>query len=290
MFVNIDSSIPLARGTEEYTASYLGYLSSIFSSVKKYLVSPETMDILYPPRKRYSLNDECLKEILKNEECAKNMEYFWYRCAERCIGKTNAIVAVGLYMPNIPSDIAEKLNLSSRPSIFICPERVRNWSDKVSTALKISTSSTEKIIATMVILHELAHAYMDGGNSIGHFYEQVIEESLANAVAYDLLSSNTRGRAVLRYAMSLQPLEYRAYVFWQYKSTSTLPGLGILKLWRERGSDFYRDKAILKSFYWHHCFYDPDYYYYHRRELYELLNEGKNGWQTLAFYILQSVV
>lgn len=289
MFVDIDSTVPLAKDTEIYIAAHLGYLSSVFSDVNRFLVSPQTMDKLYPPRKRYSLDGECTEGILKEHRFIENIEYFWFRWIERCIRETNLIVAVGLYLPKIPSDIAQKLKIQeNKRSIFICPERVHSWSVKVSEALKLNIKTTEKYIATVVTLHELAHAYMDGGKQKGAFYEKVIEESLANAVAYDLLALNIKNRAILRYAISLQPLEYRAYTFWQYKVKSMLD-VEILNMWRNRDLESYYGK-LERLYYngWRFCHW-PDRLIYLYDFLYNSEKDQNEGWQKLAFYILKSI-
>lgn len=289
MFAVIDSTVPLAKETEVYTAAHLGYLSSVFPGVNRYVVSPQTMDRLYPPRKRLSLEDECIRRILIEHNFIENTEEFWFRWIENCIRKTNLIVAVGLYLSKIPSDIAQDLNIpQNEHSIFICPERVRSWSGKVSQALKLNNKTTEKYISTMVILHELAHAYMDGGKQKGTFYEKVIEESLANAVAYDLLASNIKNRAVLRYAISLQPLEYRAYTFWQYKVKSILD-IDILNMWRDRDLKSYNRK-LERLYYngWRFCYW-PDHFIYLYDLLYYSGKDQNKAWQNLAFYILKSI-
>jgi len=304
MFVNLDSSLSLPKGTEEYIASYLGYLSTVFPSVNRYLVSPQTMDVLYPPRKRFCLDENCLKEVFNREICYEDIGIFWEKCALDCLQKTKGVIAVGLYLPAIPESFDQIFNLPDKPSIFLCPERIYSWAKNVSNSLKITESSATKILSAAVTLHELAHAYMDGGNSKGLLYERVIEESLANAAAYELLSSTLRNRAVLRYAFSLQPLEYRAYVYWQqYKTSSSFHGSYALKLWRDRVSvEKLRNRSYLKVLLgWLFPVFldldDDDYYYYLRyflRGFDYLLRHSKNKsekhWQLLAASILKSVV
>jgi len=307
MFINLDSAIEIPKGTEEYIAAYSGYLSNLLPSINKYLVSSETMDTLYPSHKKYSLDEQCLKSVLNSDFCFKKPEIFWKKCISDCIKETKEIIALGLYLSKISTDFSQKFNIPNQPSIFLCPERIQYWAEKTSVSIKIQKTFTTKILTTAVTFHELAHAHMDGGKYKGHLYEKVIEESLANAVAYELLSFSARNKAILRYAFSLQPFEYKSYVFWHHRNSPKVSVFYIIKYWRDRINSeklinkLYR-KVMVDWFFLilsentpNHLLEDSIYYIDRllsrlNNLLYEFREESDILWQILAVNILQDIL
>lgn len=62
---NYDSQIRITNDIENYAISALGFLTNTFDNTPVYLVCPDTMDKIYPPRKRICLNRECVEKMLK---------------------------------------------------------------------------------------------------------------------------------------------------------------------------------------------------------------------------------
>lgn len=62
---NYDSQIKITNDIENYVISALGFLANTFDNTPVYLVCPDTMDKIYPPRKRICLNRECVEKMLK---------------------------------------------------------------------------------------------------------------------------------------------------------------------------------------------------------------------------------
>lgn len=138
----------------------------------------------------------------------------------------SVLVAVGLYLPVINSakecfsDIPEELqNKNGKGAIFVCPERVDEWSKKIGITF-INSGIKQDIFGTLfqkVAIHELAHAFMDRGQNKWNEYlnnpcYRIVEESLANAVLYTHF--NPVESVTVSKAISEQPLEYRGYVYW----------------------------------------------------------------------------
>lgn len=65
IFQNYDSQIRITNDIENYAISALGFLANTFDNTPVYLVCPDTMDKIYPPRKRICLNRECVEKMLK---------------------------------------------------------------------------------------------------------------------------------------------------------------------------------------------------------------------------------
>ena len=175
---NIDSKVVIRRELFEKTFQKLTYLSSVVPRLSFYLVNEDTMDKIFPPRKGYDDEDECLdflknpiKEKINSENIDKVLGDIWEKL-QRC--KTKVYVALACYKDS---------------SIYICPERIE--SDR---------------LFPFVLIHELVHAYLDSKSSI---HNEVIEESIANAVAI----LHYRNSEVFE-LISRQSAEYKGCYFW----------------------------------------------------------------------------
>jgi hypothetical protein len=174
---NIDSKVVVRRELFEKTFQRLTYLGSVVPKLSFYLVNEKTMDEICPPRKGYDDEGECidslknLSEKVNSENIDKVLGEIW-EGLQRC--KTKVYSALACYCNN---------------SIYICPERIK--SDK---------------LFPFVLIHELVHAYLDSKNKV---YGEVIEESIANAVA--LL--HYRNSEVFE-LINGQSAEYKGCYFW----------------------------------------------------------------------------
>jgi len=199
---NLDSTQTI-NYNEDKIIALSGILSEKMKKVPVYLVNEQTMDKLYPPQKRKLLDEECLKEFLNYREEGINEENFeeiFDKCSKEVISK---VIAVGLYMRNIPDWLYNQFNDLKEPAIFICPERCKDWGDKQNIPAEF--------VFTKVLFHEYAHAYLDVDRSSDYYntsWGKIIEESLANYIAYTRLESMEDKANAIK-LISDQPLEYR---------------------------------------------------------------------------------
>lgn len=136
----------------------------------------------------------------------------------QCEGSYRERVAVGLYLPEPPSDDEWKdvLELSdsgcspdpsavsppSGPSIYLCPERILDWARKVGVS--------HELVLDKVYYHELGHALMDTGPTpYGKLWCRIVEESLANWIAFSCFKG-LEARWVQKLIQG-QPAEYQGY-------------------------------------------------------------------------------
>ena len=315
MFTNINAKENLENGFELYFFANMGFLESVFEKDRIFLINEETMDRIYPPRKRLSLDERCLKEMLTPlrerrfdfEEELRFTDEFLERL-EKCRENTKGTVAVGLFVPDLSKDLARKLNLNdTRELIFICPERLNSWAIKIKRFFPgISDTFIKKIIASKILFHELAHKYMydpSDSNRYNVSWKQLIEESLANAIAFKLLSGSLRSKAVVSKAILEQPFEYRQYHWWlDYKKGDFIGFFewylfccnpfarfdlaAIAKQWK------FKDMLPIDEDWWYRCKYILDYPPFHRiyRELRYLIEEMPSGeylWKTTAINMIK---
>ncbi|GIX40524.1 MAG: hypothetical protein KatS3mg129_0257 [Leptospiraceae bacterium] len=174
------------------------------TSIPIYLVNEETMDKIYPPQKLKSIDQECV--IYKLEKISlpssfKEIEKILEEC-ERLIPHTKYVIAVGVYIRNIPYFI--KINRND-PVIFICPERCENWAKRLNI--------DPLVIFQKVIYHEYGHAYMDVDTTYNYYdtrFGKLIEESLANLIA--LLHYKRNEVLEIIKIIYNQPMEYKSSI------------------------------------------------------------------------------
>jgi hypothetical protein len=244
------------------------------------------MDKIYPPEKRRVLEKECTDRFLSEFEGRigkepENLDRLW-NLLEEC--RMNKMVAVGVYVPNANNFIVE-LTKEHKPVIFICPERVYDWAGSLSMLKTASKETTEKNIAAIVVYHELAHAYMDVGININTEWEKTIEESFANAIAFNLLSKNYIRKAIITEAIFKQPLEYQGCTFWLNDIKDYKP---FLRLWTKKDRINKKILDIMLSDIYYYNYHHYDFYMWDRK-----LRESNNCrifWQGIALEIIRKVI
>ena len=314
MFTNINATENLEQDFETLFFANLSFLENVFEEDKIFLVNEDTMDKIYPPRKKLGLNEVCLKEMLmpfkeKRFDYDRDTDKFIDRL-ERCIEKVKGVVAVGLFVPKLSEDLAEDLGLSkTRELIFICPERLNSWASKIKSNFnRLSVSSVKKIVATKIIFHELAHKYMynpSDGDKHKVVWKKLIEESLANAIAFKLLSNSLTSKAVVSRAILEQPFEYRQYHWWlDYRKSDVIGLLGcflfcfepfgkinlayIAKQWKFNYV-FYIDYKLLDKCYYI-CDYPPFYRLCNKLGHFEKNIPNEYFWKMMAAQMLKQLV
>lgn len=183
----------------------LGALAHVAARTLVYLVDEPTMDCLYPPKKRWVLDEERLKEFLSGKSLEKTLENP-DEVLERCLRKASdeVFIAVGVYIRDLTSREQQCLPRPlphPGPVVFICPERVVNWARKLGLS--------DALVFETVLHHEMGHADLDGGTpTTNTWWERVIEESLANGLALTRFRDYRSRAGVTRLILS-QPIEYR---------------------------------------------------------------------------------
>lgn len=230
--VKLNTGVKITKEDQVFVAARAGFLSPHFYGLPIYMVDPDLMDKVYPPRRRRFLDPRCVKEILK--EIDRRMEKeesdtqtfdknLWDRL-EHCreIEYASYFVAVGVYLPLVSEEIRKVVkettgkSIDYRRAIFVCPERIAKWVQEAQDHVPLLAKRWGfRFLFTKVVIHELAHAYMDGDRARTAAWERVIEESLANAFAYQSLvpAMGDIEKATFEYITSKQPMEYRG---WRY--------------------------------------------------------------------------
>jgi len=213
-----------------------------------FLVNPNQMDMLYPREYRRALDPERIRPLLQEEverearEREREQEtgewrerreeepdFFdrLQRSEEDQIGwsKYSEVILVGLYLhlercdqnfrsgvlrqgdSNAQTAEAENAFLNHQaPAIFLCCERIVDWASRVGVS--------HHLVMDKVYYHELGHGVMDtlpdgAPNPYFETWGRIVEESLANAIAYRCFSG-TEARWVQRLIQD-QPAEYLGY-------------------------------------------------------------------------------
>ena len=252
---NLNSGVNITQSDELFLGGRAGELTPLLFRMPVYWVSPDLMDRIYPPKRRRFLHPDCLREMLEVMEESEeiNWEALLERI-ERCRDWSGGFVAVGLYLSHIGERTREIVReetgreIPERPSIFISPERVEKWAEEASSEIPFFEPDWGfRFFLAKVLVHELAHAYMDGGRNGGTFWERVIEESLANAFAYRSVAAlaSDAERMAFEKIVSQQPLEYQGWRYfsesgsvfgWSWLSGGSLLSLG--QAWRRRSIPF----------------------------------------------------
>ena len=234
--INLNSQISISKEDELFIGGRAGELSPLLFKIPVYWVDPDLMDRIYPPKRRRFLHPGCAKEMLELFEKSEDMEIeALFERLERCRDWSGGFVAVGLYM-RYPDERTREIieeetgkEIPECPSIFISPERVMDWAKEASSEIPFFEQDWGfRFFLAKVLVHELAHAYMDGGKNQDTFWERVIEESLANAFAYCNVAApaSDAERLAFEKVTSKQPIEYQG---WRYFATN--PEGYSLSLW-----------------------------------------------------------
>lgn len=277
--LNINSK--LVPGNESFAVGHLDFLTSVWETTPIFLVDPPLMDFLYPPEKMIDYDYEMLKRELgprKDDEALgdERRDIPPERPAERPdseigeeidremdrignilnearrieLSSSSSFVAIGVYERNVSPETQNHIlatsgkEIEDRPTIFICPERICEWAEKLEMAKEKQNRKGESgfdILFACVYLHELSHRYTDISHGrYSTWWGRFIEESFANAVAFSLIPDDKASwrRALLKEAMSRQPLPYRGYSYWLYQYSGLLINTGkkgaykdLLNLW-----------------------------------------------------------
>ncbi len=205
-----------------------------------FLVNTDQMDRLYPPNYCRALDPERVRRLLREED-DRRARWEWRESREeepdffdrlergeeefRDWNRYKIVVAVGLYlrMQNFDNRLRNSvLTLGdssvrtteagnaflnhSAPAIFLCGERIVDWAARVGIS--------HHLVMDKVYYHELGHAIMDtlpdgAPNPYTTLWGRIVEESLANAVAYCCFE----GREALwvQRLIADQPAEYLGY-------------------------------------------------------------------------------
>ena len=199
-----------------------------------YFVDPALMDRLYPPERRRFLRPECVEEMIgsfRREFAAKKLpgEAFgdfllgFMRKLERCVGEASsgAFEATGIYFSRLDQErwkiLSEATGRVSFPGevIFICPERVVKSAARLAKEVPDFGEKAFRFTLAKVLAHEMGHASLNGGKNLGFFWERIIEESLANAIAYQAVAEDDESREAFEVLVNGQPLEYRGWYFFR---------------------------------------------------------------------------
>lgn len=211
-------------------------------SLPVFLVNPDQMDMLYPPEYRRALDPERVRPLLEEEAQREARNRYREREPEeeepdffdrlqrseadaRGWTKYSKVVTVGLYFrlqqynQQFRDSVLGKGDSSLRtaeaanaflnhqaPAIFLCCERIIGWASRVGVS--------HHLVMDKVYYHELGHGVMDtlpdgAPNPYFETWGRIVEESLANAIAYRCFSG-TEARWVQRLIQD-QPAEYRGY-------------------------------------------------------------------------------
>lgn len=105
------------------------------------------------------------------------------------------------------SNLSDLIRRTTPPVIFICPERVISWGNRLGI--------DPNLVFDKVLYHELGHAYMDKEYAPSDSVYQtpwgrVIEESLANWIAFSQF--NKLEARYVQKLISTQPAEYQGYL------------------------------------------------------------------------------
>jgi len=193
-------------------------------SIPVFLVNEKQIDTLYPPRSRRALDPECVRELLQEISKEREIDFIFERlkrCEEKGWEKYEKVVAVGLYInPKSKGKLVLGLGDSSvlthqaydaflqhdGPAIFLCCERIMDWANSLGVS--------HHLVMDKVYYHELGHAIMDTlpMDAPDPYLEQwgrIVEESLANAIAYRCFKGK-EARWVQK-LIQTQPAEYLGY-------------------------------------------------------------------------------
>jgi len=237
---NVDSGIGVQAKIWDEVAGRLSYLSTTYAQVPIYYVRPDTMDEIEPPRKGF--DRKCVRETIKRiekrsaeEERDRRPRWWETDDFDRAVEETKKRLrnsleerwsnlsecrrvkycAVGVYTDDV-GVIREHTGENEERAIFICPERI----------FKPEYAQPD-IIFQHVVIHELAHAYHGVTENYNKDWGEVIEESLATAVAY-LHFKNHEINPIMEF-IAQQPCEYQGFTFWLYQPEIVPSSLNLWK-------------------------------------------------------------
>lgn len=200
------------------------------TGIPVYLVNPDQMDALYPPKRLQFLNPRCVRrwaeevrrreagireesrEVGEGEARREGRPSPWECLDEEMTYRYRWVVAVGLYVSDFGTKELQTIRVSGSspagagptggPAIVLSPERIVGWAQRAGVS--------PDLVLDKVYYHELGHALMDTGPTpYEEPWARVVEESLANWIAYR--SFHGLEAVQVQRLMQEQPLEYRGY-------------------------------------------------------------------------------
>ncbi|RMH10628.1 MAG: hypothetical protein D6697_00590 [Armatimonadetes bacterium] len=312
-------------------------LAELAIKIPVFLVNEAQMDAVAPPALQRGLNKDAVQRRLREaqaqiearreserrgEEEINPIERAWdelqrgeWSDKPDSLAPWTRFIPVGLYFgrhstkpeftklnsrgtPQTVPDAVDAYQSANTPLIFICPERVMDWANRVNV--------DPNLVFDKVLYHELGHAYMDTADTPSESvydtaWGRVIEESFANSIAF----SQFRGIEA-RYVQRLiatQPAEYQGYLLvnqlhpWQLISGNDLyfesyhefelfwyPEIGRLRFllprdrwgtWTEKDTN---DSWRLGSWRWYKA--------HHRHSTREEMEIRTHFWQHLAAQVV----
>lgn len=278
-FENLDSLLPPDTATIERVASASGHSLSALRKVPVFWVGEALMDKLYDPWRSVLLNPDCVDKALeaaaekidpeKNGEAfIRDLDRFWDRLAE-CSGKVATVYrpAMGVYIRELDEAAVKQVASARRktgkggaaaaaagaagaaiavgkPAVFVCPERCAAEVEGVATTLNASRAL--ECAVAQVVLHELAHAWLDTDMArYRTFWGRLIEESFCEAESNLLFPEEERPeRALVNRLLMAGTIEYRSFRYWnrlelrhrgrmrRYLMSSYRDSEAVLELWK----------------------------------------------------------
>ena len=152
--------------------------------------------------------------------------------------------AMGAYFASVPLRVVKAIEehcgvtIGTGPTIFICPEKVeRSAKQLFQKSRGISEGWLFRFVFAYILIHELAHAFMDGGLASPRPWERIIEESLANAYAFSRLSfaggqMRNKEASVFLTEVGSQPLAYQGWEFFSENGHLSLKTTA--RAWKKR--------------------------------------------------------
>jgi hypothetical protein len=210
IIVGIDSDIELSLD-EQIRCISNTWVYPYISNIPIYLVKPETMDKICPPRYERGIPlekadaiaeviDSFMKHIGRGEE-VKDIDSELGRVWERIDYYSSQIVCEGVFIPGKVSEWNYEVGIDQSiklPAIFVSPERIMESAEEISGELGVNKWRVFIGLLRSVIIHEATHAYNymgSSGENIRKYrepYIRVLEEAIAQYSAYSSLSGEER--------------------------------------------------------------------------------------------------
>lgn len=262
--INIDSSIDFPMEAKKICLVKEDFSLLIYETCPVILVSPSTMDLFYPPWKYFSYEPSCIREridktinkmtstvnqekhedTINQEKIEAIINTFWDNAKEcKSPNTPSEVPACGVFVKNLtipekngdPNSVEILKPLLGRDCIFLCLERIKEWSHSCS----FSDSPSEhffNILVAAVWFHEAAHAWIRSSDNIySSDWGYIIEETLVQAYSVNYGMEQIRqietlkdASLFLRSAYALQRFPYCAWPFWQKCSEE------LLSIWRDK--------------------------------------------------------
>ncbi len=223
LLYNIDSRIELDERTWLYS-TVRSWVYTLTHDVRVYLVSPDTMDSICPPERVTGIPVEYSERIGSIlDDFFKNPSL---REIDRVLGEIEGLSrrysALGVFIaPTSSKTISVSGGTIELPAIILCLERILDEARVIGKELGLDEDKVFRPLLRIVLAHEQAHALswkMSRGETYREYkkmYVRVIEEALAQMVAYTNPPRRVSSKGVYEYVMLVsakrQPVEYSTW-------------------------------------------------------------------------------